>query len=129
MKACGALFFNRLFRGVAFAMGMPVDLARLPPLDLLRGFVAVCRRMSITLAARDLFLTQSAVSRQIHALEARLGVRLLVEEGRLLWLAPPRPSRATTHAYWLVPAEEQPRSEVRAVAEWIQNEAAGSEGQ
>jgi LysR family transcriptional regulator, glycine cleavage system transcriptional activator len=50
---------------------------RLPSLDLVRGFVAVGRRMSITLAAQDLFLTQSAVSRQIIALEDALGVRLL----------------------------------------------------
>jgi LysR family transcriptional regulator, glycine cleavage system transcriptional activator len=50
---------------------------RLPSLDLVRGFVAVGRRMSITLAAEDLFLTQSAVSRQIIALEDALGVRLL----------------------------------------------------
>jgi LysR family transcriptional regulator, glycine cleavage system transcriptional activator len=49
---------------------------RLPSLDLIRGFVAVGRRMSITLAAEDLFLTQSAVSRQIIALEEALGVRL-----------------------------------------------------
>jgi LysR family transcriptional regulator, glycine cleavage system transcriptional activator len=50
---------------------------RLASLDLIRGFVAVGRRMSITLAAEDLFLTQSAVSRQIIALEGALGVRLL----------------------------------------------------
>lgn len=50
---------------------------RLPSLDLVRGFVAVGRRMSMTLAAKDLFLTQSAVSRQIIALEDALGVRLL----------------------------------------------------
>lgn len=63
-------------------MGMPLDLSKLPPLDLVRGFVAVGRRMSITQAATDLFLTQSAVSRQIHALETHLGVRLLVRGHR-----------------------------------------------
>ncbi|WP_459616589.1 LysR substrate-binding domain-containing protein [Bordetella sp. 2513F-2] len=56
---------------------IPLELARLPPLDLVRGFVAVGRRMSITLAAQDLHLTQSAVSRQVRALEEHLGVRLL----------------------------------------------------
>ncbi len=61
---------------------MRTDLSRLPPLDLLRGFVAVGRRMSVTQAATDLCLTQSAVSRQIHALEAWLGVRLLVRGHR-----------------------------------------------
>ena len=50
---------------------------RVPSLDLVRGFVAVGRRMSMTLAAEDLFLTQSAVSRQVIALEAALGVKLL----------------------------------------------------
>jgi len=55
---------------------MPVDLHRLPSLDLLRGFVAVGRHMSITRAASELCLTQSAVSRQVQALEDRLGARL-----------------------------------------------------
>ncbi|MGI4811961.1 MAG: LysR substrate-binding domain-containing protein [Janthinobacterium lividum] len=57
---------------------MPLPLVRLSSLDLIRGFVAVGRRMSITLAAQDLCLTQSAVSRQIGALEQQLGVKLLV---------------------------------------------------
>ncbi|SMG00679.1 LysR substrate-binding domain-containing protein [Burkholderia singularis] len=56
---------------------MAVPLVKLPPLDLIRGFVAVGRRMSITVAAQDLCVTQSAVSRQINALETTLGVRLL----------------------------------------------------
>lgn len=46
-------------------------------MDPLRGFVAVGRHMSITRAAAELCLTQSAVSRQVQALEERLGVRLL----------------------------------------------------
>ena len=50
---------------------------RLASLDLTRCFVAVGRRMSITLAAQDLCLTQSAVSRQVQALEESLGVQLL----------------------------------------------------
>lgn len=56
---------------------MAIPLVKLPSLDFIRGFVAVGRRMSITLAAEDLCLTQSAVSRQVNALEAMLGVRLL----------------------------------------------------
>lgn len=51
-------------------------------LDLVRGFVAVGRRMSISLAAQDLCLTQSAVSKQVHALEEQLGVKLLVRGHR-----------------------------------------------
>lgn len=55
---------------------MATPLVRLASLDLIRGFVAVGRRMSVTLAAEDLCLTQSAVSRQIHSLEDALGLSL-----------------------------------------------------
>lgn len=69
-------------------MGMPTPLVRLPSLDLIRGFVAVGRRMSITLASQDLCLTQSAVSRQINALEEHLGVKLLVRGHRSIAFTP-----------------------------------------
>ena len=65
-----------------------MDLARLPSLDLLKGFVAVGRRMSITLAATDLCLTQSAVSRQVQALEEHLGTMLLVRGHRSITFTP-----------------------------------------
>lgn len=65
---------------------MQNDLLSLPPLDALRGFVAVARRMSITLAAQDLCLTQSAVSRQVQALEEHLGTPLLVRKHRAIAL-------------------------------------------
>ena len=58
----------------------PQPQERLLSLDLIRGFVAVGRRMSITLASQDLCLTQSAVSRQINALEEQLGVDLELED-------------------------------------------------
>ncbi|CAN7643040.1 LysR substrate-binding domain-containing protein [Pseudoduganella sp. LjRoot289] len=61
-------------------------LVSLPPLDALRGFVAAARRMSITAAADDLCLTQSAVSRQIQALEERLGVPLFIRSNRSIVL-------------------------------------------
>ncbi|PRF38479.1 LysR family transcriptional regulator [Burkholderia multivorans] len=67
---------------------MSTPLVRLPSLDLVRGFVAVGRRMSITLAAQDLCVTQSAVSRQIHALEAHLGVALLRRGYRTIAFTP-----------------------------------------
>ena len=63
---------------------MSLPLVRLNGMDLIRGFVAVGRRMSITLAAQDLCLTQSAVSRQVHALEEQLGVKLLVRAHRAI---------------------------------------------
>lgn len=67
---------------------MSLPLVRLPSLDLIRGLVAVGRRMSITQAAEDLCLTQSAVSRQIQALEAALGVKLLVRGHRSITFTP-----------------------------------------
>lgn len=67
---------------------MSLPLVRLPSLDLVKGFVAVGRRMSITLAADDLCLTQSAVSRQVAALEEALGVKLLRRGHRSLSFTP-----------------------------------------
>lgn len=63
-------------------MGMSLPLVQLAFLDQLKGFVAVGRRMSITHAAADLCLTQSAVSRQILTLEQHLGVKLLTRGHR-----------------------------------------------
>lgn len=63
---------------------MNVPLLRLASLDLLRGFVAVGRRMSITEAAKDLCLSQSAISRQVQGLEEALGVRLFQRGHRSL---------------------------------------------
>lgn len=68
--------------------GMSLPLVRLAGVDLLRGFVAVGRRMSITLAAQDLCLTQSAISRQIHALEEQVGVKLFVRGYRSISFTP-----------------------------------------
>jgi len=65
---------------------MSNELLTLPPLDAVRGFVSVARRMSITLAAQDLCLTQSAVSRQIQSLEEHLGTPLLVRKHRAIAL-------------------------------------------
>ena len=58
----------------------------LPPLDLLRGFEAAARHLSFTRAADELFLTQSAISRQVQALEEALGVPLFQRRHRALLL-------------------------------------------
>jgi DNA-binding transcriptional LysR family regulator len=65
---------------------MHEELRRLPSLDFLRGFEAAGRRLSFTRAAEELFVTQSALSRQIQALEAALGVALFVRRHRALAL-------------------------------------------
>jgi len=44
----------------------------LPPLDALRAFEAAARHLSFTRAAGELFVTQSAVSKQVIALESAL---------------------------------------------------------
>jgi DNA-binding transcriptional LysR family regulator len=59
---------------------------RLPPLDLLVAFEAVARRGSITAAAAERFITQSAMSRQIQALETALGTPLFQRRHRALAL-------------------------------------------
>lgn len=58
----------------------------LPPLDLLVSFEAAARHLSFTLAGAELFLTQSAVSRQIGALETALGTPLFHRRTRALEL-------------------------------------------
>lgn len=59
------------------------DRARRPlPLDSLRTFEAVARRLSFSAAADELFVTQSAVSRQIKALEDALGAPLFARGTR-----------------------------------------------
>ena len=60
--------------------------ASVPALDFFRGFEAAARHLSFTRAAEELFVTQSAVSRQIHALEERLGVKLFTRLNRGLAL-------------------------------------------
>jgi LysR family transcriptional regulator, glycine cleavage system transcriptional activator len=58
----------------------------LPGLDLIRGFEAAARHLSFTRAGEELFLTQSAVSRQIQALERSVGVALFTRRNRGLAL-------------------------------------------
>lgn len=65
---------------------MPSAHWQLPPLDLLLAFEAAARHLSFTKAAGELFLTQSAVSRQIQALEESLGSKLFERRTRALLL-------------------------------------------
>jgi len=60
----------------------------LPALDLLVGFEAAARHLSFTKAGEELYLTQSAVSRQIKELEEQLGVALFKRRHRALALTP-----------------------------------------
>jgi LysR family glycine cleavage system transcriptional activator len=62
----------------------PAD--RLPPLDLLASFEAAARHLSFTRAGAERFVTQSAMSRQMRALEDDLGVALFRRGHRTLAL-------------------------------------------
>lgn len=60
----------------------------LPPFNGIWTFIAISRRMSFTAAAKDLCLTQSAVSRQVQTLERALGVTLFTRGHRTVSLTP-----------------------------------------
>jgi LysR family glycine cleavage system transcriptional activator len=57
---------------------------RLPPLNAVKAFEAAARHESFTKAAAELCVTQGAVSQQVKALEAELGLRLFNRERQRL---------------------------------------------
>src|SRR5262252_1012453 len=65
---------------------MPNRRYKLPQLGFIQGFEAAARNLSFTKAAEELLITQSAVSRQIKALEDHLGVALFERRQRALAL-------------------------------------------
>ncbi len=76
------------------SMASAKRLKNLPSLDFLRGFECAARHLSFTKAGQELNVTQSAVSRQVKALEERLRIELfhrhiraltLTDEGRALY--------------------------------------------
>ncbi len=58
----------------------------IPPLTTLKCFEAAARLGSVTLAARELHITHSAVSQQVRSLEDNMGIALFVREARGLRL-------------------------------------------
>jgi LysR family glycine cleavage system transcriptional activator len=59
-------------------------LRRLPPLNAVKAFEAAARHESFTRAAEELSVTQGAVSHQVKALEAQLGLKLFNRERQKL---------------------------------------------
>jgi len=57
-------------------------------LRTLRYFLAIVDHGSVTAAARHVHTAQPAISRQVQALEAELGVQLFLRDGRRLRLSP-----------------------------------------
>ena len=69
----------------AFASNFPF---RPPPLHALEVFVTAARCGTFSGAAKALFVTQSAVSRQIQRIEGHLGSPLFIRHKRGLRLTP-----------------------------------------
>src|SRR5262245_698338 len=65
-------------------MKLATMLRRLPALNALRAFAAAACHESFTRAAEELCVTQGAVSHQVKALEAELGVKLFNRERQRL---------------------------------------------
>lgn len=64
-----------------------IDWLHFPPLTALRAFDATARSGGFSPAARMLNVTHAAVSQQVRALEAHLGVALVLRTGRTLVLS------------------------------------------
>lgn len=123
-------------------------------LHLIRCFVAVGRRLSISRDVGDPRVTQSAMSKHVRALEDYLGVRVLKRKHLAIeltadgervvrrvdpWLQPlaeatrlieteyDAPASAGGDASWLLQADSEPRENVRAVAKWILRHAQDTE--
>ncbi|MBW9107576.1 LysR family transcriptional regulator [Paraburkholderia phenoliruptrix] len=59
---------------------------KIPNMSALLAFEAAARHESFTHAAKELFLTESAISRQVATLESNLGVRLFVRSKQRVML-------------------------------------------
>ena len=73
-------------RSFQIGIGMQIPRRLLPPIHALHAFEAAARTGSISNAARELDLTQSAVSRQIKGLEDQLGLELFVRDKQTIRL-------------------------------------------
>ncbi|QDQ82589.1 transcriptional regulator GcvA [Paraburkholderia megapolitana] len=63
-----------------------MDLRQLPALNAIKAFEAAARHESFSRAADELFVTHGAVSHQIRALEAELGIALFSRDGKRVQL-------------------------------------------
>ncbi len=86
------------------------------PFEFLQGFESAARHLSFTRAAEELYLTQSAVSRQVSAIESHLGVPLFLRKNRALEL--------TEHGRRLQAAAQEMLQRISAVAEGIRRSGA-----
>ena len=83
----------------------------------LLAFAALARRQSFTLAAKDIHLTQSAVSHAIRALEEELGCRLFDRMGRTARLTQAG-EQFSRHVDLILREMETARSGLDAMSRW-----------
>ncbi|MGA8711408.1 MAG: LysR family transcriptional regulator, partial [Roseiarcus sp.] len=55
---------------------------RLPPLNAMRAFETVARKLSFARAAEELHVTKAAVAQQVRLLEQEIGAPLVERSGR-----------------------------------------------
>src|SRR5580765_1139986 len=91
------------------------------PLDSrqLRAFSALARTGSFTLAARDLFLSQSAVSHSMKALEEDVGCRLFDRVGKKVLLTQAG-EQLLHHARKILGEMEAARASLQHLGKWGQ---------
>lgn len=92
------------------------------PLDSrqLRAFSALARTGSFTLAAKELFLTQSAVSHSMRALEESVGCRLLDRMGKKVALTQAG-EQLLVHAEKILDEMERARDGLQQLGKWGQS--------
>jgi len=83
----------------------------------LLAFSALARRGSFTLAAKDLFLTQSAVSHAIKALEEEVGCRLVDRTGKRVLLTQAG-EQFLRHVEKIMREMEAARSGLETLSKW-----------
>lgn len=87
-------------------------------LNGLQTFICVARHLSFTRAAKDLHLSQGAVSIQIKQLERDLGFQLFRRETRKIFLT----SKGRELLETVEPALERIQGKIEAVRAWSENE-------
>lgn len=86
----------------------------------LRAFVHVVERGSVTAAARDLSVSQPAVTKQLRNLERHVGARLLERSARMV--------RPTAQGITLYEASRSALATIDAALEGVRHEMGAIEG-
>jgi LysR family transcriptional regulator, low CO2-responsive transcriptional regulator len=92
-------------------MNNPIDSRQL------RAFVSLAKHRSFTIAAKELCLTQSAVSHSMRALEEDLGCRLFDRLGKKILLSLPG-EQLLPHAEEILAQMEKARAGITKLSEW-----------